>query len=298
MNNQIKQDIGTQIDHVFLTRFNLPTRGIESLVRAKEGWLRDRQILFEKYCLPSVEQQTKRDFSWIIYFDTQSPVWLQQRISELSSTGIFIPIYRDSVSPEELKADIRARRKPGSTILLTTNLDNDDGLSLDFVERLQDSVMDDTRTARYIPAGLIQNGRKLYLRHDPDNAFCSVSESWADPHTCWVDWHNLLHEHMPVSALGGGPGWLQVIHSGNVSNRVRGRRVPRGVYSQYFAGGLAEVAEPKPGEMLQESLIGTPLRSLREWTRGIAKRAALIVGGKEALDKVKASVSMRSIVRK
>ena len=62
------------IDHVILTRFNLPTAGVESLVRAQEGWLRDRQVLFEKYCLPSVKFQTRQDFSWIVYFDTQSPV--------------------------------------------------------------------------------------------------------------------------------------------------------------------------------------------------------------------------------
>jgi hypothetical protein len=27
------------IDHVLLTRFNLPSRGLESLIRAKDGWL-------------------------------------------------------------------------------------------------------------------------------------------------------------------------------------------------------------------------------------------------------------------
>ena len=28
--------------HVFLTRFNLPSEGVESLIRAREGWLRER----------------------------------------------------------------------------------------------------------------------------------------------------------------------------------------------------------------------------------------------------------------
>ncbi len=46
----------------------------------QSGWLEDRVELFERYCLPSVAAQTDRRFSWIIYFDPQSPAWLRQRI--------------------------------------------------------------------------------------------------------------------------------------------------------------------------------------------------------------------------
>lgn len=290
--------MNNKIHHVILTRFNLPTAGVESLIRAKEGWLRDRQVLFEKYCLPSVKSQTNQNFSWIIYFDTQSPDWLKQRAAELSASGIFIPIYRDEVSREDLVSDVRSTRSPEQNILLTTNLDNDDGLSVDFIERLQASIVDETRTALYIPMGLIQHGSNLYLRQDPDNAFCSVSESWINPQTCWVDWHNLLNQHMPVQELTGGPGWLQVVHTGNVSNRVRGRRVSAKCYRRSFAGGLAEVAEPKSLEMFKENLIGIPIRSLREWGRALAKKTALLIGGKEALERVKTSLPRRALLRK
>ena len=51
------------LDHVLLTRFNLPSKGHESLVRAQENWLRNRVVLFERYCLPSVAAQTCRSFS-------------------------------------------------------------------------------------------------------------------------------------------------------------------------------------------------------------------------------------------
>jgi len=42
-------------DHVLLTRFNLPSKGFEGMITAKEGWLTDRIALFEFYCLPSAE---------------------------------------------------------------------------------------------------------------------------------------------------------------------------------------------------------------------------------------------------
>ena len=45
------------LDHVILTRFNLPTGGVEGIMRAREGWLRERIDLFERYCAPSVAAQ-------------------------------------------------------------------------------------------------------------------------------------------------------------------------------------------------------------------------------------------------
>ncbi|MBY8850425.1 putative rhamnosyl transferase, partial [Saccharothrix sp. MB29] len=69
------------MDHVVLTRFNLPSVGAESVVRAQEGWLTKRVGLFERYCLPSVAAQTSSDFRWLIYFDPESPQWLKDRIA-------------------------------------------------------------------------------------------------------------------------------------------------------------------------------------------------------------------------
>ena len=58
----------TVIDHVFLTRFNLPSGGTEARIRARETWLAERWTLFERYCAPSVAAQTSDRFRWIIYF--------------------------------------------------------------------------------------------------------------------------------------------------------------------------------------------------------------------------------------
>ena len=40
------------IDHVLLTRFNLPSAGAEAAIRNRKGWLEHRIVLFERYCLP------------------------------------------------------------------------------------------------------------------------------------------------------------------------------------------------------------------------------------------------------
>lgn len=275
------------IDHILLTRFNLPTPGVESLVRAQEGWLKDRQALFERYCLPAVASQSNKNFHWIIYFDTQSPEWLTSRITELGSCGLFTAIYRDQVPHDVLIEDLRRVSGAGGNVLLTTNLDNDDGIAVNFVDRLQRAVGDEQQTALYIVHGLIQQDGRLYRRKDRVNAFCSVTESWQNPSTCWSEWHTKLGEQMPVQEISGQPGWLQVIHGGNVSNRVRGTRVGPSKYKDNFNVGLAEVHEPKRTELLVDGLLLAPARRTRDGVRVVGKNMIIRFGGKNGLDKFK-----------
>src|SRR5690606_13964630 len=142
-----------------------------------------------------------------------------------TSTGTFRAIYREEVSREELKSDLRLITGAEGQALLTTNLDNDDGLASDFVSRLQESCLAGERKGIYLSYGLILKGTQLYLNRDDENAFCSVLESWVDPVTCWVDWHNRLADHMSIQRVYGLPAWVQIIHGRNVSNRVHGKRV-------------------------------------------------------------------------
>ncbi len=259
--------------------------------------MRNRQALFERYCLPAVAGQNERNFKWVIYLDTQSPQWLRQRITELEKLGIFTPIYRDEVPHDVLLADIHAVTGAGGDVLLTTNVDNDDGLAVDFVQRLQLAVKDDSRVAIYLARGLIQQAGKLYLRKDPVNAFCSVAESWDNPSTCWSDWHTKLGESMPQVQLLGAPAWLQVIHTGNVSNRVRGIRVSPAKFRHGFLVGLNEVQTPSALDILIDRLVLAPIRSSKEAVRGAAKKLILAVVGKKGLDNFKTRLATGSSSR-
>jgi hypothetical protein len=122
------------MEHAILTRFNLPSAGRESLVRAHAGWLAHRVELFERYCLPSVRSQTSAQFGWLVYFDPESPRWLRQRIEDWSADGTMVPLFRAEVSNAELLSDIEAHLGRHDAWLVTTNLDNDDALATDFVE--------------------------------------------------------------------------------------------------------------------------------------------------------------------
>lgn len=287
----------TDVDHVILTRFNLPSEGAESTVRAKEGWLRTRVELFERYCLPSVENQTVRSFHWVIYFDPQSPEWLKARIHELAVGSIFTPIYRASVSQAELVTDLRAVTGSKAPRLLTTNLDNDDGLASDFVARLQRVPAGEQRAVIYLVRGLIRSGSGLYLRTDKANAFCSVQEDWASAQTCWANWHNLLGRTMNVIEIGGDPAWLQVIHGTNVSNRIRGRRTTVATFEPLFGALLDGALDPGRAALVRDLLVDRPGRYARDLGRGALKRAAMSVLGKEGIDRLKAGWASRPVQR-
>jgi hypothetical protein len=275
-------------DHVLLTRFNLPSKGHESLVRAQESWLRNRVVLFERYCLPSVAAQTSRGFSWIIYFDPQSPESLLDWVHGHEQKGHFHPYFREEVATENLVSDIRAViGHQRSAELITTNLDNDDSVAADFAARIQAAPHAGDRTAVYVGDGLIRRGDALYRHVDRYNAFCSVRESWDAPVTCWADWHNLLPEHMPAVVLRGDPGWLQVIHGVNVSNRVRGYRTHPSQHRAIFPGLLDDLPEPPIRKIARDAFIFFPARALRESGRAATKAAVYKVAGRNGLDRFK-----------
>ncbi|MEW1982225.1 glycosyltransferase [Citricoccus sp. NPDC079358] len=275
------------MDHVLLTRFNVPTPGRESLIRAQDGWLRDRIVLFEKYCLPSVLAQTTPDFEWIIYFDPESPRWFTDWVDGWCTDRRFHAIYRASISREELLSDVRSVTGGRARTLLTTNLDNDDGLATDFVERLQAAVTGQRREALYLTSGIVLQDTAAYLRHDPVNAFCSVAEPWNDPVMAWADWHNRLGRAMPVVQVGGGPGWLQVVHGRNVSNTVHGRPTHPHEHACRFPAALTGLPPVHPSHLLLDAVLRRPLRVARSTLRHGTKTMALVLLGPDGFTQAK-----------
>lgn len=277
------------VDHVLLTRYNLPSGGVEQRIRAREGWLRERTALFERYCLPSVAAQEGPAPRWLVYLDPQSPPWLLERMARLEELGTLTPVLREEVPRHALLEDLRrVVPRPGDT-LVTTNLDNDDGLAPDFSRRLREVRTSHERCAVYLVQGLVATEDRLFLRTDRNNAFCSVRESWDDPVTAWSAYHNELGRTMPVVRVGGSPGWLQVVHGANVSNRVRGRLVRPALHASRFAG--LDLPAVSTRELLLDVVAGVPSRTARDAGRAAARAAGLRLLGKERYSAARLTVS-------
>jgi hypothetical protein len=249
--------------------------------------------LFEAFSVPSVRAQTET-VRWLVYIDPNSPRWLLERLGPFVDAQLFVLHARQEVTEVELLSDIRALLPEPTTRVITTNLDNDDALALDFSSRVRAAAARPGTAAIYVDYGVVLAGDLLYLRRDPANAFCSVVADVDLDVTCWRDWHNRLHLHMPVRHVAGRPGWLQTVHGGNVSNRVRGRLVSPSTVAAHFPGLLVAVPEPRLGTVAREAWVRRPLRLLRDAARGSTRSVGVRLLGKEGFTHLKGVVARRT----
>ncbi len=284
------------IPHVFLTRYNLPANRVEQSIFSEE-WLRNRTELFRAYTVPSVQQQTQLDqVRWIIYLDQSTPDWLRELIAGLENDALVLPRYLDSpLSEEMIQADIAQAAGNDSGPVITSNLDNDDGLALDYVARMRQAADVDLPSVIYLVNGLIESRGSVYLRRDPSNAFSAVVDDLAatELRHCWSAFHNRLADMMPAVRVLGTPAWLQVVHGVNVSNRVRGELARASDYSNLFAGLLDDLDDPSDLTLTTDRLVGEPMRQAREAivTKGLPLGRRMI--GDHGIETIKVALSRR-----
>ena len=62
------------VKHFIITRFNLRGSDPSSVRMIDDGYLAQRLDLFERFCLPTVRNQTVQDFRWLVLFAEDTPV--------------------------------------------------------------------------------------------------------------------------------------------------------------------------------------------------------------------------------
>jgi hypothetical protein len=244
----------------------MPTSGREARLRGDPHWLHRRFELFETFCLPSVLGQDCGDFTWILYFDSETPSPYRERAESLATHPNIFPILRPDVVPlEDIIDHVRANCATDTTHVITTAFDNDDALARDFVTRLQRGSDGHDRAALNFPLGYIYASGKTYLRHDPSNAFISMIEPIDDLRTVWSAWHTELGRTAPLIQLDDRPAWLQVVHERNVSNRIRGTRVAAAEALGLFAIDVPTRDDESAVAIRAENLMLTPGRRARDY---------------------------------
>ena len=219
------------IQHFILTRFNLFLWN-----KDKEGqpvrtiaWLEHRFALFEKYCLPSIENQTCKDFEWIVLFDNTTPDRFKEKIKEFQILcPQLIPVF---VEPKDGRffAEIFRREvvnRLTANRLISTYLDNDDALNVRFVEDIQKRVLTlkDGTFVYYTLGYQFYTDQKYLLQvHYPRNHFVSVVEDGTPEKIRTIYGYG---SHFYIDKLKGAiiekiessPMWCEVIHDRNMGN--------------------------------------------------------------------------------
>ena len=212
--------------HIILTRFNVKTAGKESKIRLQPMWLEKRFDLFEKYCFPTVCAQSEKNFLWLIWFDVDTPDFYKKKIESYCA---LLPQMRahyiDEWVTEGVHNAVRMLIPERAEKLLTTRLDNDDGLNSDFIKILQSQ--DFSRSDWYFnfPNGLTFSEGFAFVHEDRSNAFLSRLECVSGFKTVWELPHPEVEKTGRITQIDFPNAWLQVVHGDNVSNKIRGKIV-------------------------------------------------------------------------
>lgn len=196
-------DRSYDFQHFILTRFNLYLWNKDKEgcpVRTKQ-WLEQWLELFERYCLPSIKNQTCQRFEWIVLFDSTTPEPFKERIGEWQKEcPLLVPVYvgpqNGSYFAEIFRKEV-AKRLNGNRVI-TTYLDNDDALNVRFVEDIQQRVqpLGDGIFIFYTEGYQYFTGHQYLMKiHYPKNHFVRVLES-GNPATSkdyLRVWKSLLH---------------------------------------------------------------------------------------------------------
>ncbi len=264
--------------HFIITRFNL--RREASDVRAIDpGWLRDRAELFDRFCLPTVRAQSSQNFRWLVLLDDKTPAPALERIREYSTWSSFIPVFFPAGARQQARQAVLAQLgAPRPRTLLTTRLDSDDGLCTNFVETVQRCAAAEAPTLVEFPVGYVWHRDRLYLDRQERNPFSTLIEplSGSDEfRTVYGAAHHQIGDGCRIVQASGAPGWIQVVHGGNIANRVRGVRRRMSELSGPFAIECTGLAQSESGlgiglDMVRTTLRDRALRIVRSMRRGRA----------------------------
>ncbi|MDR2980585.1 MAG: putative rhamnosyl transferase [Bacteroidales bacterium] len=229
------------MEHFILTRFNIRlwTKDKKKKPTQTDDWLKKRFELFERFCLPSIQNQKNKDFKWIVLFDADTPKPYLERIANYEKEcKQFIPcmvqatIAKDfmCIFQDEVKKNIGSQ----CAVLVTTYLDNDDAISCDYIDEVQkiaNEVLSNTYISfKYGLQYFVQLNIATQVRYD-NNHFISFVENCSNRDTIKTVFgygsHYYIDQYRDAHVLyidlkdEKKEKWIEIVHDNNVDNEVK-----------------------------------------------------------------------------
>lgn len=220
--------------HFLITRFNLKKDDWSKDKNAHEvldkAWVKDRIVLFKKYCLPSIVGQSDKNFKWLIFFQENPSGEVIRLIKELENISyieaVFVKGYKDFQT--NLSDYIVERIDRNINWVLTTRLDNDDSLNTNYIQELRKATREPIHnTLLHFPNGLFLDlGKETKLGYSfyPLNQFVSLLENASSrvPSTVLCREHDSWDSNYLIKSLDLKDAWLQITHEHNMVNQYKG----------------------------------------------------------------------------
>jgi len=220
-------------------------------IELDDGWFERRLELFRRYYAPTVNSQTDSRFTVLLCADPEFTV----RVGAFRALlEVPVLVVETSGSWREAVRSTLHREHPGPWI--TTGLDSDDGIALDFVEHVRSEIAPDSGLNFVDGLQHSTDTGAFVHRRKHSNPFVSVHSTTGR----WVfesGGHKKVAERFDVVDVRTSPMWLQVVHGGNASNAFAGDEFP-------YPSALAVRRFAADFERLR-SFPG----SLRDWSRNV-----------------------------
>jgi hypothetical protein len=226
-----KVSVKNRFTHLIITRFNLlegPRFDKNGNPVQTEQWLKKRFELFEQFYLPSLASQTCNNFKAIVLFDQGTSEDYKQIINTFTQKYTFFKPYYVKDSEYHLGKIAQEYLELGAEYLLTTRLDNDDGLGRDAVAEIQKCFVPEHGLGINLYRGyryLMQPHGCLLLRNSFINGpFISFIEDLQKgcPQTAYIYNHDEFFEKSKLIQIRSAYHWLQTIHESNLANTPSG----------------------------------------------------------------------------
>jgi hypothetical protein len=239
----------TTFEHFVITRFNVKLNdGLLNNKGNDPDWLTERFKLFDTFCYPSLLSQTNQRFKWIVLFDDGTPERFRERALSYVKWKNYNPefvnfaLHEETGCPPGLISIIEKHVSSNPRFLITTRIDNDDGVCKDFIRIVQNQFRSQDAEAIVFPLGYQLYQSNLHLDYSMGNHFVSLIEKFqpGSLYTVFVKPHDRLYQVAPVRKVFCRPTWLEVVHGGNIANRPNnGLVVSPGAFRSNFSVGEA-----------------------------------------------------------
>lgn len=205
-----------------LTRFNIALHKHEDRYPDYDAYMQSRIEWFELTTIPSVKNQSCKNFEWLVLIDSATPDKWKRKIYSLSDCFWVVEIDSDSLDIGDAVGDgpqskigIEAMRRFGynpKDLIITSRLDNDDCLARHYVWRVRKSLNRPRSGIQFVQGYYWYHAARLkgkfYNSVYKKNMFPAVIEKGDSLKTVFEIDHPRLEKKFNVDYQNGGAMWL------------------------------------------------------------------------------------------
>ncbi len=219
-------------NHVIITHFNIEHPSFPNIYEGNPSWVEYRMGIFERYCLPSFDNQTDKDFHLLVFCHPNTPKNYKDKLVSLESKFNFLKLLWDQPKysglegvPSFYESILKAYnqiRKNDSNEIICSRFGTDDMVETRFNEVVKHVTYQNNIIS-------ISNGfywdinKNVFLYSSfPTGPFVSVKSTLED---FKGDYREITHtkviqETNGLYVMNEEPLWIQLIHGTNIWNSL------------------------------------------------------------------------------